>query len=171
MLRRVVAPTGIVSWSCPGRVAAYGRSCHSLIAGVSLHARYRVAAPLGHNISLYCNKLPFARRLARRVTPYLAPARSCRIACTTVSWPFSGHTQLPSRLYVTKQFIVSQHTPPSARPSHVRHSPLREGRPCRRASWPCLRLSPWPYRGRPSAPAAPCVTIQSIVSSLKTENG
>ena len=94
---------------------------------------------------------PCRRAPARATGPRVAASPTVSRAQPAVSWPCRNLsrdiTQRPSRPPVTIRPFVLRHNPPAARPSHACRLPLRPGPSCRRASRPCRRPSPRPYRG------------------------
>ena len=127
----------------PCRVAAPTRALARRVAGRVLRAVLCIVS--WRRVPFHAPPAPYRGAPLRRiVAPPLVVSRLSR-----------DTTQRPSRPPVTIQFIVSQHTPPIAKPS-------RAGRlPCAQAglSWPVSAVS-WAWLLRP----AYCVTIQCTVS-------
>ena len=142
-----------VSWRalalCRGRAPVVSQPVVGRVADVSLRTHCRVAAPLGHDTSLYRNKLPAARRVA------------CCIA--RLSLAVSRPKGRPSH----DTIFVSRHSPRAGK-----HSRTLAARPARKrvvlqASWPCRGRAvavSWLAMHAPCAPVSCYVTIQSVVS-------
>ena len=70
VLHCVVAHICDLSWSCLGRVATCGQPCRRHVAALMRVLARRVAAPLGHDTSLYRNIAPCRASYRAHATPY-----------------------------------------------------------------------------------------------------
>ena len=158
------AASWAVSWralaSCRGRAPVVSQPMVGRITGVSLHAHYCVAAPLGHETKLYRNTISFRARCrapcrAHCRAPCQARCRGCRRARGTVSLPVSlPLSRQKGYPKSTIQTIISRLTPNLAMRAHALPHAPRVGRSYRGSLMVVLwrRLGhvmaeSWPYRG------------------------